>query len=298
MNCRWSNVAIVATLMAVSGLAQAWDGRAGMRDRENRRAYAEVSKQVESSMLLLGSIEIDEQGRVIAHHLDQADLPKAMRELIDRRIRQWRFEPVTQTGKAVRARAPMQLRLVAKQDGEDYIVRIAGASFDVYDPADDTSVRAEGRLAPPRYPGDVASDGVMGTVYLVARVGRDGRVEDAVAEQVNLRAIGTERQMARYRDLLAKSAKTAALEQWRFVFPITGPDAAESSLSVRVPVDFVITGQPEERPGVWLSYVPGPRNDVPWRKSDAPVQAADTQLAGGVYPDRPNGPRLLSDLDG
>ena len=92
-------------------------------------SHAEVRKQVEASMLVQGTIDIDAEGRVVAHQLDQADtLSKAIRDIIERRVGEWRFEPILVDGKAVRARSPMQLRLVTKQDGENRPWRTAASS--------------------------------------------------------------------------------------------------------------------------------------------------------------------------
>jgi hypothetical protein len=261
---------------------------------------AEVRKQAEASMLVTGTIDIDTKGSVTAYRIEQADaLPKAMLDIVDSRVRGWRFEPVLVDGEARPARAPMQLRLITRQDGDRYMLRIGGASFSTYD-EDDTEAprRRGGRLSPPKFPDLAVSNGVSGTVYLVARIGRDGSVEDAIAEQVNLRAIGTEKEMSQFRYLLAEETRRVALRHWKFDFPTTGPDADAPFVSVRVPVDFVFRGQQQEVPGKWIAYVPGPRQDVPWRNWDAAVQAPDAMLAGGLYPDRPKGPRLLTDLDG
>jgi len=261
---------------------------------------AEVRKQAEASMLVTGTIDIDASGNVTSYRIEQADaLPKAMLDVVDGRVRGWRFEPVVVDGKARPARAPMQLRLVTKQEGDRYLLRIAGASFSTYDKNDTESPRLRGgKLSPPKYPELAYFNNVSGTVYLVARVGRDGSVEEAIAEQVNLRAVGTEKEMAQFRYLLGEETRRVALRHWKFNFPTTGPDADAPFVSVRVPVDFVFHGQQQEAPGKWIAYVPGPRQEVPWRNWDAAVQAPDAVLAGGIYPDKPKGPRLLTDLDG
>src|SRR5690242_13503740 len=67
----------------------------------------EVRKQIEASMLVQGTIDIDEEGKVTGYELKQADVvPKAMLEIVDKRVRAWQFEPVQVDGKAVRARSP------------------------------------------------------------------------------------------------------------------------------------------------------------------------------------------------
>lgn len=275
---------VLAAAMLPSGAALAFaDGR------------AEVRKQVEASMLLTGSLDIDTDGAVATYRLKQADaLPKAMLDVVDRRIRGWRFEPVVVDGRAVPVRSPMQLRLVTRQDGENYLLRIAGVTF-LGEKGESSYSR--GKLRPPKYPPEAVYKGVGGTVYLVLRVGRDGAVEDVVAEQVNLRTIGTEREMTTFRDLLGSSAiKTA--RTWKFVFPTEGEDADAPFMSLRVPVDFIAPDTRLEKAGKWQAYVPGPRQGVPWRNWDASLQAADAFASDGVYRDRPSGPRLLNGVDG
>jgi len=276
----------VVTVALPSGTAHAFAG-----------GRAEVRKQAEASMLLTGTIDIDTTGHVTSYRIEQTDaLPKVMLDVVDRRVREFRFEPTLVDGQARPARAPMQLRLVTKKEGENYLLRIAGASFATYDPNDPEAPRSIGKLTPPTYPQDAAYGGVSGTVYLVARIGRDGSVNDAIAEQVNLRVVGSEQEMERFRYLFAEETKRVALRHWKFTFPTSGPDANAQFVSVRVPVDFVVRGQAQEKPGKWLAYIPGPRQQVPWRNWDA--EAPDALLAGGVYPDRPQGPRLLTDLGG
>lgn len=259
---------------------------------------AEIRKQVEASMLLQGTIDIDVQGQVVGHHLAQASsLPPALLDYVDRRIRAWHFEPVLVDGKPVHARSPMQLRLVTKKDGENYLLRIAGANFGTTAGAEDEVPRIKDKLGPPHYPELAAHSGVGGTVYMVLRVGRDGSVVEAIAEQVNLRSVGTEREMRMYRRLLA-DASIEATRRWTFTFPTRGEDADAPFVSVRVPVDFVTPNLPEAKPGQWQAYVPGPRQGIPWRTWDDAAESPDALAAGGVYPDRPRGPKLIGGLDG
>lgn len=277
----WS-LALVLALWTVAGCVQAGGTR------------ADVRKQAEASMLLQGTLDIDEKGGVTGYQLKQADaLPRAMLDFVDRRIRAWRFEPVQVAGKVVRARAPMQVRLVTKRDGEGFLLRIAGASFGTVDP-DDASASARGKLHPPRYPDAAVRNGVSGTVYLVLRIGRDGSVEDAIAEQVNLRVVGNSREMAIYRELLADSAIGAA-RRWQFDYPTRGEDAEAPFLSVRVPVDYIFGRQNPEKPGEWVAYVPGPRQRAPWLQPEFDGSAGDALAAWGVYPVG-KGPKLLTPL--
>lgn len=278
MGKRGWGVVLVLALLGGAGAAHAGTTR------------EEVRKQVEASMLVQGTVDIDAQGHVTTYRIEQADaLAKVVLDVVDRQVRGWRFEPVIVGGQAVPARAPMQLRLVSKPEGDGFLLRIAGASFgETY--GEGETAKPRGKLSSPRYPRSAQSAGVGGTVYLVLRVGREGAVEDAVAEQVNLRAIGSEREMALLREILTKAAIKAS-EDWKFDFPTRGEDRDAPFLSVRVPVDFVLSRKAEKM-GEWYAYVPGPRQVVPWRTWDASYQAPDALAAGAVYPDRPDGLRL------
>jgi hypothetical protein len=102
-------------------------------------------------------------------------------------------------------------------------------------------------------------------VYVVARVGATGAVEDAVAEQVNLGTIGDERDMALWRTQFAEAAVKAAKAS-RFE-PYAAAAHSPRLASVRIPYSFELSGSKSvvERPyGQWSAYLPGARQPVPW----------------------------------
>lgn len=248
----------------------------------------EVRKQAESSMLVTGTVDIDAEGHVERHALDKREaLPPAVVELIDRHAPGWRFEPVLVDGRPVKARAKMSLRLVASRLADDaFQLRIQSGVFG----DDGTAAREQrvtsGKMRPPEYPPDAYRVGVQGTVYLVLRIGRDGKVEDAVAEQVNLTVVGTEEQMRSGREALAGAAMKAA-RRWQFVPPTAGSEVDAEFWSVRVPVEFALTdrvGSKQGKYGQWDAYIPGPRQTAPWileelNASDSP----DSYAANGVH---------------
>lgn len=130
---RWSGLLV---LMLCASLAVAANSR------------EEVRKQVEASILVQGTIDIGPQGQVVEYRLEQAaSLTPAVFAFVDQRIRAWHFEPVLVEGKAVRARSPIQLRLVRKKDGENYQFRIAGATFGSVDEEGESPTR-NGTLKP------------------------------------------------------------------------------------------------------------------------------------------------------
>jgi hypothetical protein len=258
------------------------------------KAPEEVLRQVQVSMLVTGSVDIERDGSVSGHAIDKVDaLPRGVVDMVDGAIRSWRFEPVTANGQPVAARSRFSLRVVGKQvDDGQYALRIAGEHFGK--DQDDSIPSRSGRLAPPRYPEDAARNGVGGTVYLVLRISRDGRVEDVIAKQVNLRVAATPREMERYRKQFADVCVTTA-RRWRFDPPTQGEAAQASSWSVQVPVDFFLPDRPPAAYGRWEAYVPGPTVPVPWRtNAEADRGSTDAIAAGGVYSDSDDGPRLLT----
>lgn len=257
---------------------------------------AGVRKQTEASMLVTGTVDIEPDGRVGGYRLDQAEkVPQAATGMLDKVVTAWKFQPITIDGKAVKARAQMSLRIVARPLGEDrYAVRVASANFgEDGNPGEFVSSKD---LKPPRYPEVAALSGVRGTVYVVVRIGRDGRVEDAIAEQVNLKVVDSEAGMTRWRSSLAKSAVLGA-RQWTFTPPTQGEEAGKPFWLARVPVDFLLHDEKPVQYGQWEAYIPGPRQSTPWLGAMDASLGADAVAAGGMHPIGA-GPKLLTPLDG
>src|SRR5690606_21600620 len=190
------------TLIFLALLALVATATAGIR----RLAPESVRNQVEVSMLLTGTIDIERDGSVSGYVLDdRAKVPDYVVAILDRQVPAWRFEPTLRDGQAVPVRSQMSLRMVGSPVGEDsFQLSITGVSFGEYSD-DATDYVTRDSLEPPRYPMDMVRIGGAGTVYLVLRIGRDGRVDDLFVEQVNLTTLGAEAQMVRMRDKLAKA---------------------------------------------------------------------------------------------
>lgn len=260
--------------------------------------YDAVREQAEMSLVAKGSIDIDPHGKVVGYTLDDAaKLPPAVRMVTDRASALWRFEPVLIDGKAVPARTRMSLRIAArKSDGDKgYEVEIVGADFQVDVPPEERPTRR--RIFAPVYPMSAAQSGMGGTVYVVIRFGRDGNVQDAFAEQVNLSAVDREKAMDGWRDMLAKAALRAA-RQWSFNPPTRGVEVDEPYWRVRVPITFMRRGQVVPSYGQWELYIPGPRQRAPWiDASDVPAFGGDA-IAGDDIAPVGKGLRLLTSLNG
>lgn len=262
-----------------------------------------VRQEVESSLLVEGTIHIERDGSVSAMILDHEDkLPSGVVTFVRNAGRRWRFEPVVRDGAVVKVSAPMSVRVVAKKlEGGQYQVSLVGASFERYDRDDPHGVRSV-RMDPPCYPEQAFRAGASGSVYLLVKVGRQGQVEDAIAEQVNLRVLGNEGELRLLRNMFAKSA-IAATRNWSFRVPTEGEAAEKPFWNVRVPVTYSMGAEANDgldgSYGKWISYIPGPRQKAPWvEDKEAAGFSPDTLKEGGVYMADSQGPRLLTSLQG
>ena len=264
-----------------------------MADAAIRKLAPEsVREQVEVTMLLTGTIDIEPGGSVSSYALDdRAKVPDYVQSMVDREIPAWRFEPTLRDGLAVPVRSPMNLRVVARPvEGDSFQLSIAGVSFGKYSD-DATDYVTRGRLRPPSYPVEAEMAGGKGTVYLVLRINREGRAEDMFVEQVNLTTLGTEAQMATVREVLSKAATDAAWK-WTYHPPTTGEHVDDDYWAVRVPVEFRLYDDKPAAYGRWEAYLPGPRATAAWAQDGV---SPDAIAGGGLHPVG-SGPKLLTPL--
>lgn len=235
---------------------------------------SEVAKSIEASMLVTGSIVVATDGKVSQYELDQPEkLPPLAKEVLQKSIPGWTFEPVLKDGKPVLAKTEMAIRLVANQQADGAVaVRVSGATF-----GDGKAITYKDR-ATPRYPRQAIKNRVQGTVYMLLKIGRDGTVLEVAAEQVNLGTLGNQRELSRWRKWLAESA-TRAGRQWTFHVPTTGIDADAPYWVVRTPISYSLSTGRRHKPspayGEWTSYIPGPEQAIPWADPSMLAGAAD-----------------------
>ncbi|HDS1040627.1 TPA: energy transducer TonB [Stenotrophomonas maltophilia] len=281
-------------------LALALGGGAACIDAADAQSAREVRKQTEASMTLSGVIDIGREGQVEGFQLDHREKVAAdVASLVDRTVKAWRFQPVLVDGAPVQARTAVRLRLLADNLTDSTMqIRVADANFgklhDEKNPSSDDVTAV--KLRPPMYPEKAAAIRGQGVVLLLVKVGRDGKVADVVAERTNLTTVGSERTMQMLRDVLAKASVRNARD-WTFRPPTTGEDKDREFWTVRVPVSYAFDPK-ETRYGRWSAYIPGPRQQAPWKTGEE-AQAAGTDLLpeGGVYMvGRNEGPRLLTPL--
>lgn len=255
----------------------------------------QARKQAEASMLVSGWVMVRTDGSVESHEVYRGDrLSPELAALVADAAAQWRFEPIKVDGKVVTARIPMHVRLIAKAAGEGrYTVAIRSAVFGSLstDPEENVS---RVKVVAPEYPRTALRMGGKGTVYLLLRIGRDGRVLDVATEQVNLTVAGTSQQMDQLRSLLSQASERAA-KQWEFKPPTRGPDADAPHWVVRCPVAYRFAGEMPAEVGEWETYIPGPRNyDIPWVMHDLRLAGSPDALPDGALDKLDQGPRLLN----
>ncbi|ULU26808.1 energy transducer TonB [Dyella terrae] len=222
-----------------------------------------AKKQIESSMLVSGTVEINPDGSVRAYAIDQAkSLGPALNEFIRQAVMTWKFR--IDTKEPVIAKAKMTLRLVAKSVDEKHdTLTIGSSSIGESDEAPSDSISWDRRLAP-TYPKAAMDSGLTGVVYVLVMVDKDGTVKNAAVEQVNL----TSYQPGWRTDVMRKILADAALKptsRWTFHVPTTGKQVSAPYWLARVPVAFTSFGDSRREPfGQWQTYLRGPRQSISW----------------------------------
>ncbi len=250
-------------------------------------------------MLVTGTITLNGDGTVRSYTLDRASrLSDVVVGVIQHNLPDWKFVPPEGHPDGVTGK--MTLRMLSRPiDDKRDRVSIGSASFDD-DPADKAWHVTYKNRGIPSYPMVALRVRETGTVYLLLRIARDGHVQDAFAEQVNLDAYASTQLMSELRERFAQSAVKAARD-WTFQVPTQGKAADYPCWYVRVPVNYLMLPRgelPSTYESEWHAYIPGPRQSVPWndyhpspdRHSDAMASEALQEEGGSL--------RLLSSLDG
>ena len=255
-----------------------------------------VKDRVESSMLVTGTIQVDPQGRVDQFAIDRREaVPEGVSQLLDRAVPGWTFEPWMREGRAVAVETSMRVRITANRGtGDGIVVRIAGASFGGWSKVDHLPHEAN---EPPVFPRGAARAGVTGTVYLLGRVGLDGTMQEVIAEQVDLRAVGSSRQMERLREQFERASIRAAMK-WTYDVPGEVLASGEPYWSVRIPVDFETRDRHRPGYGEWDTYIPGPRQVARWMEDAKDGSPDVASLPAGRLYRVGDGLRLLTQLEG
>lgn len=242
----------------------------------------------EASMLVTGNVELNTDGSVHGYTLDQQDkLPDAVVDLIQRNVPTWRF--TFSSPPSSMPKETMSLRVVAKNVDEHHTtLSLTAVQLDDAAGTPSDHVHSIDRKPVPVFPEFSLKDRISGSVYLLVKVGRDGKVMDIATEQVNLRKAFEQTNMERYRKDLADAAEKA-VRQWTFAIPTTGQSAQAPFWLLRIPVNFhIANGNYDLNSGYdygsWEIYIPGPRNSVPWLSDKRLLaEAPDATPAGTIH---------------
>ncbi|RDI98753.1 energy transducer TonB [Dyella solisilvae] len=224
-----------------------------------------VRKTAQGGMLVTGAIEVNPDGSLHSYTLDQPErLQPVVTDVIGKTLSSWHFNMSAPTTEVVKTK--ISLRMVARPLGDGrFSVAVEGASFGESGNRDE-QVSYKNHQIQPKYPREAINGRVSGKVYLLVRIGRDGTVQEAIAEQVNLDQYGTEAEMDHFRKVLADASLQAA-HHWTFNVPTKGLEMDDPYYVARIPCTFSLYGTGTSEPkgyGKWQTYIPGPRQTAPW----------------------------------
>lgn len=241
------------------------------------------------TMRVDGELSIDPDGRVMDYRIT-TKLDPQVEKLVRRAVPAWRFKPILVDGKPAIATSPMRIALLAEEMAQGYRVTVDNVVFqpntkEQYE-AEQASQKAHPRMSvageapaplvwitskrlqPPKYPSELQRVGVEGIVLLNLRLNPDGTVAEVFAAQSSLLNVrGGSTLLDRARTMLERSAGAAA-KRWTFDVATDGaePLSAES-LTVRVPVDYMLASPgaaPDPVAGSWRHEFRGPNLTAPW----------------------------------
>lgn len=207
-----------------------------------------------------GTLVVEPDGTVSDVRLQ---MPSSTREAYSAAIARWTFEPMRVNGAAVRARANFTLKASGTAIPGTDQMRLAvdnvwfGESESL-DGGESHQHRPQGqRLAPPRYPHNVALAGYGGAIDVLVKLDSEGRVVDAGIAGIALTrsSIRNKRQAESMARQMADASVSAA-RSW-----VVGDREAIAAGSATVPVVFF---PPQESFGGWKPQIPLDVTPLPW----------------------------------
>lgn len=262
-------------------------------------AQHKAYKDIESSLLVTGTIDVTAAGDVAAYALKQSDqLPTGIVDMVASVAPHWKFEPIALQANAV-SRSEMNLLFIAKkQENGKFSLNLRSAYFMAPPAAGKEEQLALDKTGfkPPVYPLSLQYDGVAGNVYVAIKVGRDGRVIDADVMQIDLRKVGSQPQLQRWRNAFKRSALAAA-KTWTFHVPAAGPNAGQAYWVGTVPIAYAFDPEPPAY-GSWQTYVPGPYTVIPWMSDKHIADRDPGAMSPNTFHAEGEGRCLLTPLNG
>lgn len=245
-------------------------------------------------MVASGEVQIGVDGRVSDYRL-KSELAPAVAALVNRSVRQWRFEPILKDGRPVIAKTALRIGLTAERAADDpdhYVVRVAGVDFGA------PEFRGGGK--PPHYPRSAVRARLEAKVMLALRIDEAGKVVEAVPYQTSLGARARSDSEAETWRKIFERASVAAAKTWQYNLTedIDGRLAGTYALA---PIVFSLVRPHERADGEdkWQGYVPGPVHDIPWDVDQGgPATDRASRLADGEAAALNSRFRLVDDVVG
>lgn len=205
-------------------------------------------------MDVMGEIAIDHAGAVYDYNVSTILTPE-MKQLVERTVRQWAFEPVLRDSKPVYARSSMHLTLLATPVEAGYRLQIEGVRFLGNRPLK-SAVR-------PEYPREAMRVAINAIVLVAARIDANGAVLDAAAARSSLLGVrATDRVAEKWRNRFEESC-VRAMRKWTFQpADIAAGDPPETT--VLIPMVFRTADTPEFGGGWQTGGLAGPSRPIPW----------------------------------
>ena len=236
-----------------------------------------VRATAESALTVTGTIDVDAAGKVVGFTIDQPDkLPAGVVKMANENIPAWTFEATTLPDGVRATRMRMSMLFVAREIKRgEHRIALRHPTFAPFEAGPQMALASGARGI--SYPVRAAQYGVTGTVFLMVRVDRSGKVTDALVEQVNLGVVDVESSMATWRKLLGDAALKGT-RHMQFEVPDGLFEDGQATIVGRLPVAFVLESRPRAAYGSWSTYVPGPRAQIPWPEAAALTDTAPDAL--------------------
>ena len=238
-----------------------------LADQKTQRQDAELRLSVD------GTIEIDPEGRVHDYTIETQLIP-SIRDYVDQRVRQWRFEPITVDGRAVIAKTRMRVELVAIPNDDRYQLRVDDVYFGI-------AKTGENTRKTPRYPEAALRARLGARVILVVRTNADGHVTDVHPYQTSLTLRRSGKNSTKAWRRLFEKAAMDAVAHWMYELDerIDGKSIGGTRFAS---FEFRITGDRDQKlTPAWQTYIPGPITKAPWQPEDTQRESRLETLKNG-----------------
>lgn len=203
-----------------------------------------------------GEIGVGPDGKVFATDIKTIVTPQ-VKDLIEKTVRGWQFEPVLVDGKPGHVKTSMNLTLLAKKSEGGYQLQVERARF--------YSARSTIRMTPPRYPREPAKVGIGANVLVAVRVNAQGKVVNAVAVETSLPYRNVSAKVVRSWGKYFEKATIEAARDWEFA-PARTEFGEVADATLIVPVTFRMEDMSSEG---WQNNSEGERRQIPWLATES-----------------------------